>query len=76
MQHCLADVGEVGSFPVVESALAACEGEEGFDEVFLLVVGGEELLRRCIARLSALVPGSSSATCRRLRSAVRGVRSS
>ena len=30
------------AFPVVESALAAGEGEEGFDEVFLLVVGGEE----------------------------------
>ena len=42
-QDGLADGGQVGSFPVVESAFAAGEGEEGFDEVFLLVVGGEQL---------------------------------
>jgi hypothetical protein len=43
-QHGLADVRQVGSLPVVESALTAGKGEEGFDEVFLLVVGGEQFL--------------------------------
>jgi hypothetical protein len=40
----LADVGEVGSFPVVEFAFAAGEGEKGFDEALLLVAGGEQVL--------------------------------
>ena len=43
-QDGLADVREVGSLSVVEPALAAGEGEEGFDEAFLFPVGGEELL--------------------------------
>ena len=43
-QNGFADLGEVGSLTVVESAFAAGEGEEGLDQGLLLPVGGEERL--------------------------------
>jgi hypothetical protein len=37
-QRCSTDAREVGPFPLLETALAAGQGEEAFDEVLVLVV--------------------------------------
>src|SRR5581483_9900612 len=47
------DCGEVDGLAAVEAALAAGEGEQCFDEAFLLFADGEQLLTRVPVRVDA-----------------------